>query len=278
MKRRVEIVLKVVQMKNYSEMFNSLLNLQREPVAISFLWTKEEYENCAAQPLIGKLPYCVMVRSATNGHRIKMKKENMGCKGAAKALGFVLPSKAFFLGEDSFNLGIYKDLATAQIARTNLKYCNFAPYGILLSPLNKINEAFDVLIFVSTPFNVMRLIQAYNYAFGKSDNFIMNGNQAMCAELTAEPFSSNSMNTSVMCSGTRMLNSWKEEEMGASVPWEKIDGLLDGLMKTINPLERNENKKIIEGKLRKLGTDNPEIEYDRNYDTGHYVFGIGQRR
>lgn len=265
-------------MKNYSELFNALLDLQREPVTISFLWSKEEYEHCAAQPLNGKLPYCVMVRSATNGHRIKIKKENMGCMGAAKALGFNLPSKSFFLGEDSFNLGIYKDPATAQIARTNLKYCNFAPYGILLSPLNKVTKTSDVLIFISTPFNVMRLIQAYNYSFGKSDNFVMNGNQAMCAELTASPFLSNSMNTSVMCSGTRMLNSWKEAEMGASIPWGKIDGLLDGLIKTVNPLERNENKRIIEDKLRKLGVNDPEIVYNRNYDTDHYVFGMEQRR
>ena len=64
----------------------------------------------------------------------------------------------------------------------------------------------DVVIVVSTPYNIMRLIQGYSYYYGSYKGFKMAGNQAMCAEITACTYVTNEINTSMMCSGTRFLS------------------------------------------------------------------------
>lgn len=106
----------------------------------------------------------------------------------------------------------------------------------------------------------------------------MGGLQAMCSETTAYPYVSGNMNISMLCAGTRNLCKWKEEELAVGIPYLRLQGILTGLLKTVNPLERDEKKKLIQEKLKVAGEDSIEILFGKNYDDNLYEFGKSGRR
>lgn len=118
---------------------------------------------------------------------------------------------------------------------------------------------------IANPYNVMRVVQGYTYYFGIQTSFKMTGNQAICSESTAYPYLSNDINVSVLCIGTRHQAGWKDDELSISFPFNRFFKITDGIMNTLNIMDNNAKKKIIEKKLRDNFIKNFEIIYDHNY-------------
>ena len=98
--------------------------------------------------------------------------------------------------------------------------------------------------------------------------------QAICQECTSLPYENDQLNISMLCSGTRMLGRWREDELAVGMPFRYLLDIVEGIKNTVNPLERNKNKKIIEKKL----IDNQlngqlEILFNENYDDNIYQGG-----
>ena len=74
----------------------------------------------------------------------------------------------------------------------------------------------------------------------------MIGNQAICLECTARPIGIKDLNTSMLCIGTRHRAGWKDDEMAVGIPGEQFIDVVNGLMNTLNQMENDSNKKIIE--------------------------------
>lgn len=108
------------------------------------------------------------------------------------------------------------------------------------------------MIVVSTPYNIMRLIQGYSYYYGSYKGFKMAGNQAMCAEITACTYVTNEINTSMMCSGTRFLSKWQKDEMAMGIPGDKYEKVIQGVYHTADPLERDADKERIKKHLKRI--------------------------
>lgn len=261
-----------------AKIFYALLNLKHRLVGIRFFDNKSEYEKCRARNVLYKMPYCVMVKSAVAGHSIKVKEENFGCKAAARALGFVKPKESFLQGEDGFRFGIYKNIETAKESSNRIALCDKKRYGMWIAPLEEFECNPDVVICITEPYNAMRLVQAYTYSYGNANEFKLGGLQAMCSEVTAYPYMTANMNITMLCAGTRNLCKWREEELAVGIPYVKFEGVLKGLLQTVNPLERDEKKKNIENALKSIGEETIVIEYGKNYDDNLYEFGKSGRR
>lgn len=264
--------------KKQMGLFHSLLNLERNLIGVRFLQNEEDYKKCDGQAVPHKMPYCVMTKSASAGHNIKVKEENFGCKASARALGFIKPEKSFLEGDDGFRFGIYKDLETAKCSSNNITLCNKKAYGMQLAPLNMFMDDPDVIICFTNPYGAMRLVQAHCYSFGNKTDFKMGGLQAMCSESTAYPYMTKNMNISMLCAGTRNLCKWKEEELALGIPYSKFESILTGLLQTVNPLERDSKKQEIQEKLSAVGEEPIEIIFGKNYDDNLYEFGKSGRR
>lgn len=256
----------------------ALLKLKHKIVGIKFLGSKNEYENCKAQAVLYKMPYCVMVKSAAAGHSIKVMEDNFGCGAAARALGFVKPKESFLNGEDGFRFGIYKDIETAKESSNRITLCDKKHYGMWIAPFEMFSCNPEIVICITKPYNVMRLVQAYTYSYGNANEYKLGGLQAMCSEATAYPYMTGKMNITMLCAGTRNLCKWNEEELAIGIPYSKMEGVLEGLLRTVNPLERDEKKKNIENALRSIGEETIKIEYGKNYDDNLYEFGKSGRR
>ena len=100
----------------------------------------------------------------------------------------------------------------------------------------------------------------------------MAGMQAVCQECTSYVYERNEINLSMLCSGTRCVAQWSKEEMGVGIPFQQINDIIYGLVQTVNPMENNHDKKLIQEKLKSAGKDLEfEIEYNKNYYTGVFV-------
>lgn len=256
------------------EKLQSFLDLEREIVGVRFLFSEEEYDESKFHSFKNRMSYCTTVSKATKGQNHKIKLENFACAAAANALGLYKMSPLKEFGQARLKIGVYDNLGVSRQISKSMVYLPEGMYGLEIAPLREFNEEPHVVIIITNPFNAMRIAQGYAYYHGHVKGVQFAGMQALCQECTSYPFEKNTLNISMMCSGTRMLGGWKESELGIGMPFNLFDSVVEGVRKTINPLERNKRKKIIEENLREKNLlESAEIEYNKNYDDGLY-FGI----
>ncbi len=241
------------------------LEVDRKIVGIKFLFDKNSYENADAKPATNKIPYCVMVKLATDGFSIKATLETSGCGGGTRAIGLEEPSSEFKSGCEYNSFGIYQDLAISKNVVNNITFCKHKIYGVMVKPLELYSDEPDVVIIITNSYNTMRIIQGYTYKFGTQTAFKLAGNQAVCSECTAYPFETNSINISMFCAGTRYLAGWKNDEIAIGLPYGKFLDTCNGVFESINGAENNKNKKLILNKISINKLQNPGIVMDDAY-------------
>ncbi|HWP97912.1 MAG TPA: DUF169 domain-containing protein [Syntrophomonadaceae bacterium] len=244
---------------------NCALDLERKIVGVKFLFNKEDYENADASTVKNKINYCVMVKSAMSGRAVKATGDDLACIAGARATGLKEIDDYHKSGQNGKRLGLYHDMATAKSVRDGMSYCDHNAYGIMVKPLNEFNREPDVVIIVTNPYNTMRIVQAYSYYYGIQVNYKMTGNQAICSESTAYPYLNNDINVSMLCIGTRYRAGWQDNELAVAFPFNRFNKITEGLMETINIMDNNQKKEIIERKLHENNVYDFKIKYNHNY-------------
>ena len=250
---------------------NCALKLDRKIVGVKFLFTQEEFNSAEAKKLEVKMPYCVMVKLGMGGRAVKATLDNFGCLSSARALGILEVEELVSSGRHYRKSGLYQDLITSKNVFNNMTMCKHKAYGIMIKPVEEYEEAPDVVLIITKPYNAMRIIQGYTHIYGCNTAFKMVGNQAVCSECTAYPFESNNINVSLLCSGTRFMGGWDDEEMGIGIPFNRFISVIEGVYATLNPTEPNKKKSEIESRLKEQDSIDLEMEYDKNYYTGLYL-------
>lgn len=247
--------------------FNCALEFERKIVGVKFLFNKMEYEAAGVQEIKNTLNYCVMVKLATTGKALKSTGDKLACAAGARAIGLREIDDYHRGGQNGKRLGLYRDPTTAKKVRDGMSYCDHKAYGIMVKPLDQFNQEQepDVVIIVTNPYNVMRIVQAYSYSCGIQTHYKMTGNQAICSESTAYPYLNNDINVSMLCIGTRHRAGWKDNELVAAFPFNLFEKIVEGIMETINIMENNQKKEIIEKKLHDYGIRDFRIRYNYNY-------------
>lgn len=69
----------------------------------------------------------------------------------------------------------------------------------------------------------------------------------------------------MLCIGTRHKAGWKDNELSVSFPFNSFFKITEGVMNTINIMDSNAKKEIIEKKLHENAIDNFHIKYNFNY-------------
>lgn len=88
----------------------------------------------------------------------------------------------------------------------------------------------------------MRVLKGYTYHHGVIKQVHLSGNQAFCSECTATPYIHQELNLSVLCSGTRYIAKWDDQQMAIGVPPGQMEAVVDGILKTMNKTETDEKK------------------------------------
>lgn len=249
----------------YNEKLNTYLECDRNIVGVKILYSMDEFNSCNAVEVSKKAQYCVMVKSATLGHSIKVHKKNFKCSASARALGMIEPSDSYLSGKDYYEMGLYESENKSRKFIQKLDLNSKKAIGVCIKPLKDFKKDPDVVIIITNSYNAMRIIQANTYFNGIKSNFKLSGNQAICAECTSTPIIKNQINISFMCAGTRYAAKWDENEIGVGIPFSLLDCIIKGLEKTANKIETDEKKKYIKSKLESKGLDSSFITYGAGY-------------
>lgn len=245
----------------------AVLETERKIVGVKLAQTKEEFDCYNAIEITAPLAYCVCVKSAMNGASLKLTAENSGCYGSTRALGLEKPQEDFYDGSEGCMLGLYRNQSVAASVAKSMALNKTPIYGVIVKPLELFEKDPDIVLIVTDTKNIMRIIQGYTYMYGMQANFNMIGNQAVCVECTTYPMQTDNINISMFCSGTRYLAKWKNTEAMAGIPFKMFSAVCEGVRQTVNAVEMNERKHVIEEKLHGSGFFDMKIIYDRTYYT-----------
>lgn len=262
-----------MDIKQSVDLIESYLDLDRKPVGIKFFFDKDEFENFDVAQRDRKVTYCNSVQLASKGKSMKLTKENQACPNGAMALKMKDIPEPMASGKGRFSKHIYKDVETSKSISDNMLFLKEEPAGIAVMPLENFMEAPDVVILVGSTYNVMRLIQGHGYFNGYTNNLRTVGLQAVCQDLTTYVYNTQDINISLLCPGTRLVADWQPNEMGLGIPFNKWYEVVQGVIETTNPFERDKNKQAIVKRLKERGLDATGIIFGQNYDDGSYTGG-----
>jgi len=251
--------------RQLSEKLYAALEMERRIIGIKLLRTEEAYRSIDIKELNGSINYCQMAAAASRGHAIKSNQQHVKCSSGIRSLGFDHTDSLNSQGENWVRLGLYENPEVSRRVRGRIEYIAEKTHGILLQPLEFYDDIPDIIMIVTTPYNVMRLTQGYAYHYGNPEEINMIGNQAICLECTAFPYVTGNINISTLCIGTRHQAGWKDTEMAVSIPGSKFVNTVEGVMATINIMESDAKKKAIEERAKKAGIEIGEIKYHYNY-------------
>lgn len=240
------------------------LELNYKPVGIKLIKDKNGFDRATGIELKVPIQFCQMVRSAAKGNIIKAQAKDFSCKSGSRALGIEQSDPLNERGENWARLGLYHSGDLSRNIRENLSYSKIEQYGVQVGAIEYFDSCPDVIQIISNPYNCMRIMQGYAHFFGEPKSISILGNQAVCHECTARPYVLKDINVSLMCIGTRHRAGWKDEDMSVGIPKEQFEKVVEGIWNTVNIMESNKKKEIIEEKARKSGLE-INIRYNYNY-------------
>lgn len=252
--------------KSYCEDLQCALNLKRKPVGVKLHFTRESYEKSKLKEPKGKLSYCCVVEKATRGMSFKFRLEHINCDGGTTALGLEPSTNRIESGEEYFSYNLYSSPAVARRVREGvmgLYRTGVETYGVEVAPLEDLEIAPDVVIFIVNPYEAMRLQQGYVYHTGERIVSTTAAMQGICVEVTVEPYLTGRMNVSSLCPSTRFLAKWKDEEMSIGIPFEKFKATVEGVIATINTTDLKERKEEIIERFKLKNKDADFIHFDK---------------
>lgn len=213
-----------------------VIGLEKEPVAITLLFTKEDYDNYPVEETKFPTAYCVMVKNAAvNGKVMKCRLEHHRCDGATTAFALEPSTEKIESGREYFSYNLYSSVAVARRLRESIKSLHRMPvstYGLAIMPLSACTQPPDVIVCMANALQSMRFVQGYEYFTGKKTAIDMGAMQGMCSELTVSPYLTGELNVSVLCPSTRMLCKWTENDMAVGIPFELFEMITEGVVAT----------------------------------------------
>ena len=240
------------------------LGLQRKIAGVKFYFEDEAISGCGVEQFAGKYSFCQMVNAACNGEHYLYKKNNFGCRCAVEALGLDQEYQCVVSGERYYACQLYESLAVAKKTQRDVLRIDHHCLAIEVGPLEEMKDA-DIAIIFCDCYQMMRLIQGYTYKFAVAQNIRMAGNQGVCSDLAARPLMMNDLNVSLLCSGTRRRCQWGDGELGAGMPIQLFDSVVEGVIQTLNLTEYKEGKDAVLARLSKPDELGIIIDYDIHY-------------
>ncbi|HHV39567.1 MAG TPA: DUF169 domain-containing protein [Tepidimicrobium sp.] len=262
-----------MNIKDSVDLIESYLDLDRKPVGVKFFFDMEEFKSFKVPQRDRRITYCNSVQLASRGKAMKLTKENQACPNGAMALKMKEIPEPMANGKARFSKNIYHSVEISKSISDEMLFLKEEPAGIAVMPLENYEENPDIVVVISHPYNVMRLIQGHGYFNGYTANLRTVGLQAVCQDLTSYPYNTQDINITLLCPGTRLVANWQAHEIGIGIPFAKWYEIVEGVKETTNPFERNKKKKTIEKRLKERGLDTSGIRFNENYDDGAYLGG-----
>ncbi|OPY45261.1 MAG: hypothetical protein A4E47_01039 [Methanosaeta sp. PtaU1.Bin028] len=214
---------------NYSEMseiLKSSLELSGEPVGVVLFKSESDIPKDQKE-LLKPASYCSMVMRARQGETIFARPAQHDCKGGAAGIGLVECPENIASGSLYFSK--LNKCATQGVGQRISANMPRLPAGstvaTLVAPLANLNTNPDVVIFVGSPLQARRIVQAVMYRRGGRANIDTAGIQSFCVDATASPFLKGDVNISLGCDGSAKKSGLRDEDVVVGIPFEMMEDI-----------------------------------------------------
>jgi MtaA/CmuA family methyltransferase len=225
----------MIDVKTADRELHTYIRPQTFPVAIRMLKPGEDIPPRAKRPArdFGKLSMsCQVIDMARRyGWTIALTREDHICSLGITAIGFDRPLPIYTVG--TLCEGMYTESKEAG-QRSEAAIDKFAPgeYACLLvAPLERAAFEPHVVCVYANPAQVMRLTQAALWKRGGRLASSFEG-RAVCADIIVTTMQTGEPQVILPCSGDRIFGQTQDHEMAFSIPWARMEEILEGLRGT----------------------------------------------
>lgn len=208
-----------------------LLGLKGSPVAVKLVKTADEIPEGYEQ-ISEKKRHCEFVQDSrykgTTGYATSS--EHL-CKGGAGVMGIEPLPESVATGKMYHQLGNYETAEAALETVEAIPKSSEEYYASLYSPLEKAEFEPDVVVFVVTPKQALRISQAILQKKGGRISSDYSGIQSLCADAVVAVKERGIANMTLGCSGSRKYAGVLDEEVVFGIPPENLPEIVEALKK-----------------------------------------------
>ena len=210
-----------IQYAEAAETLKTVLGLKGSPVAIKFAASKEEIP-AGMQELDKTIRHCSMVNLARSEGKIFYATSGKHeCNGGAWSLGLREITPTLKSGEFYFKLGKFDSAAACKRTIDKVPHLGSGDtYATLYAPLEKTPFTPHVVIIVTTPRNMLKLVQSSLFRLGGRIYAEFSGIQSVCSDATAQTYLTGRPNFSLGCDGSRKFSGIADDELVMGLPAE----------------------------------------------------------
>lgn len=234
------------------KLLSCYLRLDVHVAAMKTIIDDKTDENIGVVP-DNKMSYCQMIAKATKGGLYKVEDRDFGCDTSARMLGL----RAYYEEQEDidgwYNNGFYDNREIATQQKESVRPISNRHKGLVFGGLGAFHYEPDVIMVLCNAYQAMRLVQGYTYSFGYKKNYELSGMCGVCFESSALPINKETLNMSLLCSGSRAKAGWSDDLMMLSFPYHMTEKIINGLMQTANKAEPDDYKLEIVSRLKKQG-------------------------
>lgn len=205
------------------------LGLKKSPVAIKFILREEDIPE-GIEKIDENVRHCEMVQKAAQGKMFYATSDEQMCKGGASAIGLMETPEKIKTGEFYQSLGRFSSLGSAKRTMESIPKIDPMMKAIVYAPLEDIKFDPDVIVIICNPAQALKLAQAMVYTRGGRVEADFSGIQSVCADAVAGPFTRNTANITLGCSGSRQYAGIKEDEVIVGMNGENIGCVVTALV------------------------------------------------
>ena len=225
----------MIDVKTADRELTTYVRPQTFPVAIRMLRPGEAIPERAKRPArdFKKLSMnCQVIDMARRyGWTIALTREDSICSLGIAALGLEKPTHLHHSG--TLCEGMYTETKEAG-RRSEAAVDAFRPgeyAGLLVAPLDRATFEPDLVCVYATPAQVMRLTQAALWKRGGklTSSF---GGRIDCSEIVVTTMRTGEPQVILPCSGDRIFGQTQDHEMAFTIPWSRMEEIVEGLRGT----------------------------------------------
>jgi uncharacterized protein (DUF169 family) len=247
---------------------DAAVDLRREPVGIKVIRSQAEFDAFDAPEPHAAAYYCAFVKLASRGRRYKLAAHHFLCGAASHHLGVTPIADEVARADEYVACSLYADAATAAEALSGVASLPVGVVGVVVAPLASYSaeEKPDVALIVAPTYSAMRMTQGYAFHRPGGARMQALGMHGICGESTAAPMVTSTLGVSLLCSGTRFMAKWDDDEVAVSLPAEQFAELVDGVLATLNACEPDAKKAaLVEWAGERLAALDVEIGTGEGY-------------
>lgn len=206
-----------------------LLGMKGSPVAVKLAKTQADIPAG-----YGKVPkkerHCQFVQDARlKGISGYAAREDHLCKGGAAVLGIEPSPEIVANGTTYQKLGNFKTVEGAVETVRAIPKMDETFYATVYAPLEKADFEPNVVVFVVTPRQALRLSQAYLHATGGRFAADYSGIQSLCADAVVAVAQRGVPNMTLGCNGSRKYSGVAEDEVIIGIPPKDLGAMVEAL-------------------------------------------------